>query len=287
MPAGVALAINDKEESTLLMSQLRALRPIALFVALAAASWASSAAVVTVLPTDTNWANPAGENSGNGSSAITGTEARSGNGSLELFGDRTRFIGLGNPYSAASNLGLLSDVLAFSFDWMIAAGSAAGPTPGYTPALRLHIWDGNQRSELIWEGAYNGTPGTTSQGTWYSSGANDNFWRFQTGIGQTNQPIGGAMVTQSLANWVAGASNNGTDWYSDQAYVAAISIGVGSSASSGYHAFADNVVFNTVSGGERTFNFEVAATGAVPEPTTVALVGLALLGAAAARRRQA
>lgn len=266
-------------------SKALVLRPISLFVAIAAASFAASAAVVTVLPTDTSWANPAGENGGGGSSAITATAARSGNGSLEMFGDRTRFIGLGNPYSSASNLGLLSDVLAFSFDWMIAAGSTSNLAPDYTPALRLHIWDGTQRSELIWEGAYNGTYGNTSQGTWYTSGAGDKFWRFQTGIGQTNQPIGGAMVTQSIADWVVGASNNNTDWYSDQAYVAAISIGVGSSAGGGYHAFADNVVFNTVSGGDRTFNFEVAGTAAVPEPTTVALVGLALLGAVAARRR--
>lgn len=267
-------------------SELRALRPLSLLVALAAASFSVSAAVVTVLPGDPNWANPGGENGGGGSSVITATAPRSGNGSLELFGDRTRFIGLGNPYSAGSNLGLLSDVLAFSFDWMIALGSTNGLNPDYTPALRLHVWDGNQRSELIWEGAYNAAYGNTDEGTWYSSGAGDNFWRFQTGIGQTNQPVGGAMVTQSIAAWVAGASNNGTDWYSDQAYVAAISVGVGSSASSGYHAFADNVVFNTVAGGDRTFNFEVRGTGTVPEPASIALVGLALLGAAVARRRQ-
>jgi len=218
----------------------------------------ASAALLTVLPTDPNWGNPAGENGGGGSSAITATMpgGAGGTGSLELFGDRTRFFGLGNPYSAASNLGKLSEVLAFAFDWMIALDSASNLHADYTPALRLHIWDGAQRSELIWEGAYNGTYGNTTKGVWYSTGSNDVFWRWVTGVGQTNQPVGGAIALQTIGQWATGQSNNGTDWYSDDAYVSAISIGAGSSVGGTYHAFADHVVFNNVGGGDRTFDPE-------------------------------
>lgn len=234
-------------------------------------------ALLTVAPTvpaaivftgDPYWANPPGENGGGGSSAITSTAPRSGNGSIEMFGDRTRFFGLGNPYSPASNLGLLSSLNTFVFDWAVAIGSTQGTTPGYTPALRLHIWDGSQRSELIWEGAYNGYGGANppTQGTWYTSGNSDNFWQYKSGIGPT------LIYDRSISEWQS--------IYSQNAYIAAVSVGVGSSAGSGYHAFADNITlgFGSTS---TTYNFEP-----VPEPSTVIAGALLLLpfGVSAIRR---
>lgn len=266
----------------------RALGLLAAAGAAAVLSATASAAIVTVLPGDLSWGNPAGENADSGSSAITAAMPRTAGetGSLELTGGRTRFIGLGNPYSAASNLGSLNDVTALAFDFMIALGSSNPYNPDYTPALRLHIWDGAQRSELIWEAAYNGLYGSLDNGNWYSTGTNGNFWRFQTGFGQTNQPIGGAMVVQSITDWAAGSSNDGTDWYSDAAYVSAISIGVGSGATSSYRAYADNVVFN-IGGNDRTFNFEVRqAASTVPEPASLALAAVALGGMLATGRRR-
>jgi len=227
----------------------------------------ATASAAQVLPGDPYWGS---ESSGGGSNAITATAPRSGNGSLEMFGDRTRFIGLGNPYSPLSNLGLLSNVTSLTFDWMVAIGSA-GSGPGaalsYSPALRLHIWDGAQRSELIWENAYNGGAPAV-QGSWSTTGAADNFWRFQTGIGDS------LIYDRSISEWA-------TSGYSASAYVSAISVGVGGSAGAGYHAFADNVTL-TLGNTSTTYNFEQASS--VPDAgSTSALLGLVLVGLAACR----
>jgi hypothetical protein len=249
------------------------MRTLAGLAALGAASVMTAGAVtVTVLPGNPTWANPPGENSGGGSSAITSTDPRSGNGSVELFGQRTRFVGLGNFYSPASNLGLLSDVSSFSFDWSVAVGSTTSFDPDYTPALRLHIWNaaGTQRSELIWEGAYNGTYGNTTKGTWYTSGTSDNFWQFVNGVGATE------IYDRSISDWQS--------IYGAGAYVSGISVGVGGGAGAGYHAFADNVTL-AFGANSTTYNFEASAASVPDAAGTLALLGAAFTGLVAFRRK--
>lgn len=230
----------------------------------------AQAATVVVQPNNTTWNS---ENSGGGSSAITGTAARDGNGAVEMYGDRTRFA-LGNYYNPASNLGLLSTVQGLSFDWRVAAGSSGGYSPDLTPALRLHVWDNGVRSELIWEGAYNNTYGNSPRDTWYSTTFDDLFYQNISGSGVTL--VNGAQVNQTITDWES--------LYSANAYVSAISVGVGSGFSSDYHAFADNITFSTT-GGSTTYNFEI--TQAVPEPSTWAMMilGFAGVGFMAYRRR--
>ena len=227
-------------------------------------------------PSATSWGVLPGEQSAGSSIGITGTAPRSGNGSIEMIGDRTRFQ-LGIQYATGrTDLMALSAVTGLAFDWRIAADATAGYNPDETPALRLLVQDGIQRSELIWEGAYNGTYGNTTRDTWYSSTFNDNFYQYQAGQGVTLS--GGAQVNKTLSQWIA--SN-----YDSSAYVSGVSVGDGSGFSPGYHAFADNVTLGTT-GGNTTYNFELASPG-VPEPATWGLMvmGFGGLGAILRRRR--
>jgi hypothetical protein len=229
---------------------------------------AAQAAVVVVTPTSGSWNNLPAESRDGATAEITNTAARSGNGSLELTGARTRFAtGTIYPNSASTSLLDLSDVISLTFDWMIGTDSTNPYNPDYTPALRLHIFDAGAgvRKELIWEGAYNGVYGPqTNPGTWYTSGASDKF--YITG-GNVNEGM-------SIAQW---ASTLDT-----RSFVAGISVGSGGGAGA-YHAFADNVTLATVNG-STTYNFEV---GVVPEPATWAMMlfGFGAVGYSVRRRK--
>lgn len=59
---------------------------------------------------------------------------------------------------------------------------------------------------------------------------------------------------------------------------------MGSSAGAGYRSFADNIAIG-LNGATTTYNVELAAAD-VPEPGSLALIGLGLIGAAVARRKQ-
>lgn len=247
------------------------------------ASSANADTVTTIfspVPAGTSWGTLPGENTG--TVAITGTSARSGNGSLELSGDRTR-VQTGIQYAPyTTSMGAASAVTGLTFDWEVAADSS---NLTYTPALRLLLQDGNTRSELIWEGAYqssalgsNGTAATNPAGQWYSTSTSDLFYQYVAGAGPTFISGTQTYVMMTLADWIA--------TYSRGATVSGISVGAGSGAGSGYHAFVDNVTYTTTAG-STTYNFEVAAAG-VPEPATWAMlmIGFGAMGASLRTRRR-
>ncbi|WP_260599889.1 PEPxxWA-CTERM sorting domain-containing protein [Sphingomonas endolithica] len=222
------------------------------------------AAEIIVKPTDTSWKRTTG---GTTAAAITATEDRNGNGSLELKGDASRFQ-LGGTNFLSPKITSFGGVNALTFDWRLAGDSAGGLNVDYTPALRLFIKSGLSVGELIWEGAYNGVYGDqTVPDTWYSTTADSKFY-----LRGQNENNG-----MTIADWASARS--GWD-------VIGISVGHGSGAGSGYHAFADNVTLSTTSG-STTYNFETnAVTPAVPEPATWAMMilGMGAIGFAMRRR---
>lgn len=230
-----------------------------------AALFATAASASTVIVTPGNpqgWSNPAGENgNGTGHSEITGSAPRSGNGSLELHGDRTRWV-LGDLYSSASDLGLFSDFVDLSFEYMIDAGSISSCCDQkYSPALRMIVWDDGVKKDFVWEQAYQtgGYGAAGALGTWNTTDATGTFYR--NGTSELDQ--------RTLASWGSTLGAN--------AYVGAIYIGVGSGIGAGYTAYADNVTANGT-----TYNFET-----VPEPALWAsmIMGFGVAGGALRRQR--
>lgn len=243
-------------------------------VLVVSATAAAHADEIIVLPGSSLWTTPVSETRNGATATITGTMPRSGDGSLEMAGERTRTV-MGGLYGGA-NLGLFDQLSSLTFDWAIAGSSVATLHPDYTPALRVTVIDGGVRSELIWEGAYNGTYGNTERDTWYTTGTDDLFYRFSGGAVTLE---GGAQVNMTLQNW------QDSMYFSDAAYISAFSVGVGGSAGDGYRAFADNITID-LAGEVNTYNFELTAPEEVPEPGTLALLGLGMIGAAMARRKQ-
>jgi hypothetical protein len=211
---------------------------------------------------------------GNATVGITTDYVRSGNGSAYFSGTGAAGAYKGDLEIYFGTSIAASSITGMGFDWLRDASSAVN-SANLHPTFRLMVTGtfggASVGGYLVYERDYNGG-GAAPTNTWVTEAfayGTGNLW--STG----NLPGAFSVYNRQLDDWNALVSN---------LTVVGLSIGIGSGWNGGGFVGAiDNVVLNTTAG-DRSWNFEVAAQ-AVPEPGSLALAGLALLGLAAARRR--
>lgn len=219
-----------------------------------------------------------------GTVGITTDYARSGNGSAYF-----QTVGSGAKGDLNYNLsGLvrLDSFSAVSFDFYRDSASTTGA--GFSPVFRLGMFkdsgNGNGPTfagQLVFEYLYqNQTAPLTDTWTTQSSTLTSGIWWATNGaLGPTFANANGGQKT--LQAWIA--DNAGSTLY-----VGGYNIGVGSGWSGTFTGAVDNVIVSN-GAGSNAFNFEVLANGAVPEPSTWALLilGFGAVGAGLRRRNSA
>ena len=237
-----------------------------------------------------------GEDTGGGYTAVTTAAPRDGTGSLEIHGDRSRFV-IGNIYGNATNgLFNLDTLSSFTFDHRTDATTSAQPHA--EPVARLQVFDNTRgvRAEITWEGVYNGgTAGVVpTLDQWLTAGPSSLFY---INVRSNGAAFTGANAGTSLADGATGVVYvNGNQYnsavstlesfFSDQTYVTGVSFGAGSGFGAGFTGYVDDAHLNLTNGDSVSFNFEPAAAAAVPEPASWAMMigGFGLVGGALRRR---
>ena len=211
---------------------------------------------------------------------ISTANPQSGNGSVSFVAPANGKADV--EFLPGRSLGALSGLSSMSYDWYRVGTS--GAADHLHPSLRVLVdRDGNlatnDRGYLVFERTYNNL--ATPEDSWVTDtiGANTFLWNtrfFTTTItAQTNINATPYPYDATLAEWQA---------FMPSAAIVGFSSGVGSGWGS-FTGAVDNISW-TINGVTTLNNFEVAAAD-VPEPASVALLGLGLMGLVAARRRKA
>jgi hypothetical protein len=272
------------------------LRPLLLTTALLATAPAF-AANITVLPSDvaatpvlnqwnlSNFRGTSNLYSSTTTAGITTANPRNGNGSVQMSltdGSGKADYAYTWGYDSARTLGTLTSL---SYDWYRTGASIAG----LMPAFRLfYDADGSaattgDQGYLVFEQTYNGGAGSVVSDQWVSTDLmNVNMWQRQFTPGLTVE-----AYNVSLADWTSGTNQPANaDRLNASTAILGIEFGIGSGWNGAFNGFVDNVSFG-FGGNTTTFNFETAAAAAVPEPGSIALLGMGVLGLVATRRRKA
>lgn len=190
-------------------------------------------------------------------------------------------VSLGGNYVSAGSLGNFSDLSSMSYEWFRDTSSTANSN--LHPSLRVLLdADGDltttgDRGGLVFERSYNNKP--TIAGSWQNDTISGStyLWNFGLGLGnEYDLDHNGYAYDSTLADWQN---------YLKNAKIIGFSSGVGS----GWGPFSgavDNISW-TIAGVTSTSNFEVRGDANVPEPATLALVALGVLGLGAMRRQSA
>ena len=259
------------------------------FLIAAASLGAAGAHATTITVTPQDMGGPDKWNliytSGTGSAAITDTNVRSGNGSVEMaLGQKDGKADFGYSWGYVAGR-TLANLDALSYDWLRSAGGSA--VAHLQPAVRLkYDTDGkftagnNDTGYLVWEQVYNG--GGLVVDTWTSSDIlGGNFWMRQLSPGNTIY-----NYNTDLAEWMSSARpGSPADALNANSAITGIEFGVGSGWGGSFTGFVDNVTVGFKGQAATTWNFETRSSD-VPEPGSFALLGLGMIAALAARKRK-
>lgn len=218
-----------------------------------------------------------------GSVGINTSNPFLGNASAVMSGN----VGPGGDSSKAdieyyAALGTFSAFQGMSYDWYRSSSSTNNTSQH--PSLRILLdVNGNAPGgfgSLVFEAVYNGSLTATTD-TWVHEtiGLNTNLWNtgLNLGFGYDLDGINGYAYDSTLA-----------DWQASPLLANAVIVGFSSGFGSGWGPFSgavDNISW-TIGNQTTTTNFEVLGANAVPEPGTLALLGLTLAGMAVLRRRK-
>ena len=229
---------------------------------------------------------------GGGTVAISGTYARPGEtGSLQFTGassaSKADYV-----HSVTGTLGELAFNAGASISYDYYVNSASSVADHLAPALRLAFFDvaSNKSGYLIYEPVYNGytvASGVPQDGWVHADITNANFW--MRAFGGPSHNVEQYNVT--LDDWANGATFPGSYQLSANTLIYSLEVGIGSGWDGTFTGAVDHVNVNFGQGGTSgvSTNFEVAATPAVPEAATWAMMiaGFGVVGGSLRRRRTA